>query len=199
MTGKLTSAISQLQAAVRAAEARSQDSPMDGTEASAAVEMGQAGATEPPADLGIPTMPLGRAAGQAFAFPAPVPQFSAAPALCFDNHFGAAPPLAPPAATLAPGHSPAPLPAAAAVVPEQELQARIRAETKKREQAERLSDEAAAKLAQAANQKRKVEELYKPKQKRPKRKPLQQRLQPSTSMSRRSCRCNRSIKPSQPM
>ena len=50
---------------------------------------------------------------------------------------------------------------AAPVVLEQELQARIRAETHKREQAERLSDEAAAQLAQAGARKRKVEELYK--------------------------------------
>ena len=129
ITGKLTSAISQLQAAVREAEAHSQDSPMDGTEAPAAVETGQAGATEPPVDFGVPATFLGRAAGQAFAFSVPVPQFSVAPALCFDNHFGAAPSLL--ADTFAPVHSLAPLLAAAAVVPEQELHARIRVETKK--------------------------------------------------------------------
>ena len=87
-------------------------------------------------------------------------QFSAGAAPSLDSQFGAAPPLPPPAATLAPGHSTAPLLGAAPIVPEQELQARIRAETHKQEQAERFSDEAVAKLAQATNQKRKVEELY---------------------------------------
>ena len=134
---------------------------MDGTEAPAAAQNGQAGATEPPPDLGVPAMPTGRAPGQAFAFPAPVPQFFAAPAFPFLRQSLRIGPFPPPAATLARGQSPAPLPGAAALVPEQELQARIRAETKKRDQAERFSDEAAAKLAQATHQKRKAEELYK--------------------------------------
>ena len=157
ITGKLTNAISQLQGAVREAEVHSQDSPMDGTGRTEAAPLGQAEAANPPPEVEVPAMPMGRAAGKAHAFPAPAPQFSVASGPSLASHFGAGPPLPPLAATLAPGHTSTPLFGAAPVVPEHELQARIRAETHKREQAERFSDESAAQLAQAGAQKRKVE------------------------------------------
>ena len=111
MIGILTSAVAQLQEAFKAAEAQDLDSPMDGTTAPAATEFGHAGMRVQPADLEAPTMPLGRPSGQAFAFPAQVPQVFAPPGLCHETPFlfGAAPPPLPPAATLVAGQPLAPL------------------------------------------------------------------------------------------
>ena len=67
ITGKLTNAISQLQAAVREAEDHSQDSPMDGTGPTEAAPLGQAEAANPPPEVEVPAMPMSRAAGKAHA------------------------------------------------------------------------------------------------------------------------------------
>ena len=123
--------------------------------------MGQAEGANPPLEVEVLAMPMGRAAGKAHAFPAFVLQFSVPSGPSLDSHFGAGPPLPPPAATLAFGHTSTPLFGAAPVVPEHRFQLKFREGTHTREQAERLSDESAAQLAQAGAQKRKVEELYK--------------------------------------
>ena len=46
---------------------------MDGTEPAAAAPLGQAEGANPPPEAEVLAMPIGRAAGKAHAFPAPVP------------------------------------------------------------------------------------------------------------------------------
>ena len=115
ITGNLTNVLSQLQAALSEAESLGRDSPMDVTAPPAASPLGTVGGANPPPDQEVPAMPLGRATGNAHAFLAHAPQFSAQTGPSFEINFRAGPPLPPPSATLAPGQVQTPLFVAAPV------------------------------------------------------------------------------------
>ena len=145
-------------------------------------------------------MPLGRAADKAFAFPAPVPQFSAAPA----------PPLLRQSLRSGPSfflllQLPLPLDSPLHLCQEPQRLSQSKnyrpgfVQKRKSENKQKgLVTRPLPSWHKLQIRSAKSRSFTKPKHRRPKRKPLQQRLQPSTSMSRRSCRCNRSIKPSRP-
>ena len=179
ITGNLTNVLSQLQAALSEAESLGRDSPMDGTAPPAPSPLGPVRGANPPPDQEVPAMPPGRTTGNAHAFPAQAPQFSAQTGPALGTHFRVGPPLPPPADTFAPGQVPTPLFGAAPAASEPELQAKLREEHNKRIQAERLSDEAAAQISQAMAQKRKVEEHYKAQADKTTQRPLQLPQQPS--------------------